>query len=96
MNDRRITNPSKVIRGTLVTLKRFCGKMNCKCVKGYKHEALYISQGIKGKTRMIYVPKNSVRKVIQHVEHYRDIKKILDENSRKNIQKLTEGTFNIV
>ena len=90
---RRVSKLTQVIRGSLVTMKRFCGKMNCKCVKGFKHEALYISQGVKGKTRMIYVPGSSGKKVRQYVEHYHQIKSFLDEHSQINIQKLIEGTF---
>ena len=67
--------------------------MNCKCMKGYKHESLYISQGFKGKTRMIYVPKSSSKKVRQYVEHYHEIKRFLDESSQTNIKKITEGEF---
>ncbi|MBI1871373.1 MAG: hypothetical protein HYS07_09300 [Chlamydiae bacterium] len=82
---------SEVIRGSLVIMKRVCGKKNCKCVKGYRHESLYISQGVKGKTRMIYVPRSSGKKVRQYVEHYHEIKKFLDESSKENIKKLYRG-----
>jgi hypothetical protein len=89
----RISRLTQVIRGSLVSMKRYCGKTNCKCMKGYKHESLYISQGFKGRTRMIYVPRSSVKKVHQYVHHYQEIKKFLNESSQINIQKLMEGTF---
>ena len=81
----------EVIRGSIVTMKRYCGKAGCRCQKGFKHCSLYISQRHAGKTRMIYIPKNSEVSVRRLIDNYRKLKTIMDKMSDMNIQMLTKG-----
>ena len=80
-----------IIRGSVVIMKRHCGKAGCRCQKGFKHESLYISQRHAGKTRMIYVPKSSEKTVRRLISNYRKIKVIMDKISNMNIRRLTKG-----
>ena len=50
-----------LIRGSLVTMIRVCGRKNCRCFKGYKHRSLYLSQSVKGKLKMIYIPNSLLK-----------------------------------
>jgi hypothetical protein len=76
------------VRGSLVTMKRVCGKPNCHCRKGFKHKALYLSQRYKGRTRMVYVPQDMEEKAAEYTKNYREIKQILDKISDINIELL--------
>lgn len=78
------------VRGSLVLMKRACGKPNCRCQKGRKHKAIYLSQSHKGKTRMIYLPQGSQDKAQRYVKNYRKIKGILNSVSDINIRLLTQ------
>ena len=40
------------MRGSLVTMRRTCGKKSCRCARGALHESLYVSQSAGGKTRL--------------------------------------------
>ena len=43
-------------RGAFVSVKRKCGKPNCRCADGEGHPAKYLSIKEQGRTRMVYVP----------------------------------------
>jgi len=77
------------IRGSLVVMNRSCGKLNCRCQKGQKHKAAYLSQSFKGKTRMIYLPQHAAKKAAEHIKNYRKAKGILNILSDINIKLLT-------
>lgn len=80
----------EAIRGSLVIMNRFCGKPNCRCLKGQKHKAIYLSQSFKGKTRMVYIPSHAVEKIAGHIKNYRKARSILNMLSDINIKLLTK------
>ena len=82
---------TEVVHGSVVIVNRSCGKVNCRCQKGFKHSSLYISQRYKGKTRMIYIPKRSEADVRRFVNNYRELKVVMDKISDINIRMLTKG-----
>lgn len=100
MNDRRLLDSRKAalskmpkleesIRGSLVIMNRFCGKPNCRCQKGQKHKAVYLSQSYKGKTRMIYISHHVVKKTAEYIKNYLKTKELLNNLSDINIKLLT-------
>jgi len=82
----------EIIKGSLVIVARVCGKANCRCVKGYKHKSLYLSQSRKGKTIMTYISKRKKKKVIAAVERHRRMLVGINEISEMNIELLIKGT----
>jgi hypothetical protein len=78
------------IRGSLVVMKRSCGKLNCRCQKGQKHKAIYLSQSYNGKTRMFYLTQAAETKAHQYVKNYQKIRSILNSLSDINIRLLTK------
>lgn len=87
---RKIPKPHLSIRGSLVIMKRVCGKPNCHCRKGFKHEAVYLSQRYRGRTRMVYIPQDMEKKVAEYTKNYRKIKELLDKISDINIELLVK------
>jgi len=81
----------KTLRGSIVIVKRSCGKAGCRCQKGQKHRALYVSQSYNGKTRMIYIPQRSEKEARRLVDNYRALKVTLEKVSEINIKMLTRG-----
>ena len=53
-----------VLKGSLLNLKRPCGRGSCRCEKGKLHRQMIISSKKKGKTKFVYVRKED-QKVIQ-------------------------------
>ena len=81
------------IRGSLVIMRRACGKLNCRCQKGQKHKAIYLSQSYNGKTRMFYLPQDAEAKAHQYVKNYQKIRSILNSISDINIKLLTKRQY---
>lgn len=71
----------RFIKGSMVTLRNTCGKENCRCAGGERHESLYLSQSLKGKQRMMTVPGAKRREVEQMVKRYRRIRELIDRVS---------------
>lgn len=88
---RQMPEIEECIRGSLVVMKRRCGKLNCHCQKGQKHKAIYLSQSYNGKTRMFYLPQDAEDKVYQYIKNYQKIKTALNSLSDINIRLVTKG-----
>ena len=56
----RIVHQEPFLCGSLVTMNRVCGKPHCKCTRGERHPALCLSMRVRGKRKMIHIPKCSV------------------------------------
>ena len=82
-----------LIRGSLVTMNRVCGGKNCRCLKGYKHRSLYLSQSFKGKLKMIYIPRDAEETAKEGVFNYRKLKKLLNRLSQIHIARLKRKIF---
>ena len=84
----RKTDP--LIQGCLVVMARVCGGKNCRCLKGYKHRSLYLARSLKGKTRMVYIPKSAEEEIKRGVLNYRKTKLLLGRLSRIHLRHLKQ------
>lgn len=63
---------SRMVRGSLVTHRRRCGKPTCRCADGeLLHESTVLSYSERGRTRVVMVPTGEVAAVRAAVEAYR-------------------------
>lgn len=82
-----------LIRGSLVTMVRVCGGKNCRCLRGYKHRSLYLSQSRNGKLHMLYIPREAEEAAKEGVLNYRKVKKLLNRLSQIHIAHLKRKIF---
>lgn len=62
----------RMIRGSVVTHRRRCGKPNCHCAAGEElHESTVLSYSAAGRTRFVMLPADQVAAVRAAVERYR-------------------------
>ncbi len=54
---KQLQNISSLMQGSISTVKTTCGKVNCKCARGIKHESNILTKKVNGKTKTIYIPK---------------------------------------
>ena len=84
----QLIHQAGVLRGTLLSRRRVCGKPNCRCAKGQLHESLYLVVSEAGRTRQLYVPKDWEAAVRRWVQGYRAAQELLEEISRIHWDKL--------
>ncbi|MBN1556216.1 MAG: hypothetical protein JXA11_15855 [Phycisphaerae bacterium] len=77
-----------LIRGTLLSRKRMCGKPSCRCTRGHPHESLYLVVSESGRTRQLYVPRAWEAAVRQWVRDYQQAKELMEEISRLHWDKI--------
>jgi hypothetical protein len=81
-----------LIRGSLITLKRKCGKSTCACADGAPHTTPALSYSVKGKTRILTLRSVDVPSVRQALNNY---KVASAELEKKALAGLRLTTLNI-
>jgi hypothetical protein len=71
----------RMIRGTVVTQRRRCGKPNCHCADGAHHPSLYLVQSQAGKVRQLCIPKALQHPVREAVGEFQELQRLLHEVS---------------
>ena len=67
-----------LLRGSLVSMARTCGKAGCHCQQGEKHVSLYLAVRLANRRRMIYVPPAMEKTVRGWVENAQEVDHLLD------------------
>ncbi|MHB1473626.1 MAG: DUF6788 family protein [Dermatophilaceae bacterium] len=90
MTSKRARVP-RMLRGSLVTLRRRCGKPNCHCAQGgQRHEAPALSYSEAGRTRVVMLAESDVDAVTAALERYRSAKAELEEQAAAGLAALAE------
>ena len=79
-----------LLRGSLVVMRRKCGKPGCHCQTGEKHPALYLAVRVGKKRTMIYIPPALEDTVRQWVQNGRQVDELLDFVSQQCLEQLLE------
>lgn len=70
--ENRLMQAKKMLASCLISRKVLCGNPSCKCHKGKLHGPYpYLSEKIKGKTRLTYVRKRDLEKIEKKTKEYR-------------------------
>lgn len=77
-----------VARGTVIKLRRLCGKPNCRCVDGQLHESWALSYSLEGRTRMVPLSKEVVPVARLAVKAYRKQAQRLEAQALQGIRRL--------
>lgn len=77
-----------VLRGTLTTFRRRCGKATCRCARGEPHEspALTFTEG--GRTKTLTLSEPEVSEVAAALARYAVAKEALDAAADAGLAKL--------
>ncbi len=83
-----LVKEGKILRASVVEMRRVCGNKNCRCAKGELHKSLYLYQSKKGKSRMLFIPVELEREAKEWVRRNKEIRKLLDRLSEINWEKI--------
>jgi len=81
----------KFLPGSLITLRRRCGKASCHCASGEPHETPALSYSIDGRSRMLTLRPEEVGAVAQAVARYRKAVNDLEAEARAELAVLVEA-----
>lgn len=88
---RRLTAETpRVLPGSLITLRRKCGKAACHCATGALHETPALSYSEAGRTKMLTLRPDEVAAVAQAVRRYRSAVGALEAEAKESLQALRE------
>ena len=86
----QLLHEHEVIRGSVVSMARRCGKAGCRCERGEKHVSLYLSVVIQGKRRMLYIPADLEQEVRARVQAYREVEQLTQAVSEACVGRVLE------
>jgi len=72
---------TRMLRGSLILLKRKCGKKNCRCVEGDPHKTPTLSYSIGGKTHLITLREKDIPEVKAGIRRYQDARNALEKKA---------------
>jgi hypothetical protein len=78
----------RVLPGSLITLRRKCGKPNCRCAAGTPHETPALSYSVDGRTKMLTLRAEEVPAVAAAVARYRKAVTALEAEARAELVEL--------
>lgn len=84
----KIISGDGFIRGTLSVREKVCGKSTCKCMRGEKHVALYLTASKDGEQRQMFVPRSHEATVRKWLQQYRQAEDLLETLSDLHWKKV--------
>lgn len=86
--NRQQADSTEVVRGSLIILRRKCGKPNCRCATGDPHETPALSYSVKGATGILTLRLEDVPAVKAALARYRKSQQALDRQALAGITAL--------
>lgn len=89
---RQVPDVEAMLRGSLQSQSRRCGKEACRCAEGELHGP-YVYLSVRGgpRSRLLYIPAELAEEVGRHVEVTGRIEATLTEISAINLELLARG-----
>ncbi|MGH9059536.1 MAG: DUF6788 family protein [Acidimicrobiales bacterium] len=88
MNPLARRDAPRVLPGSLITLRRKCGKPACHCATGAPHETPALSYSVGGRTKMLTLKPEEVPAVARAVARYRKSVNDLEAEARGELDGL--------
>jgi len=79
-----------VLRGSLICLRRKCGKAHCRCVEGKAHASPALSYSHRGKTKILTLPKALVPQVRAALRRYLQCQTRLERQANAGLRQFAD------
>jgi hypothetical protein len=76
------------LRGSLICLRRKCGKPNCRCAQGQLHASAALSFSLRGKTKILTLPPALAPKVRAALQRYGRNQQRLERQANAGLRRL--------
>ena len=77
-----------MLRGTLTTFRRRCGKPTCRCASGQAHESPAVTVTESGRTKTITLAADEVAEVAAAIERYEAARAELEASATAGLDRL--------
>jgi hypothetical protein len=77
-----------LLRGSLITLRRRCGKHSCRCARGQPHCSPALSFSTQGKTSILTLTPDILQEVRMALQRYRHQQQSLDRQAKAGLRQL--------
>jgi len=84
----KLPSVPSVLRGSLICLRRKCGKPNCHCFQGRPHASPALSYSQHGKTKILTLPPAQVPQVRAALRQYRQNQQRLERQADAGLRQL--------
>ena len=84
------TRSFRVLRGSLYTLRRKCGRPACRCTRGELHETPALSYSLRGSTQLLTLRSQDVPQVKAALKRYRKARRGLNREALSGIRALRQ------
>lgn len=85
----KLIHDSPFVVGSLVKMANTCGKPNCKCTRGEKHESWCLAVRYQGKRKMVHIPHAWETDVFEWVKTYQELWKQMETISQASLERIT-------
>ena len=82
---KQLAQCKPLVAAALCKVNRRCGNPNCKCARGEFHSAHVLTYKVKGKTKVVHVPKEMVEEVRRWVQEHKRVKRLVREISNNSL-----------
>jgi len=87
----KLVHQEPFLCGSLVSLRRVCGKEGCKCKQGELHPGLCVALRAGDKRKMIYVPQALEATVRRWVSTYQEAWQLMEKISQSCLERFLRG-----
>jgi len=82
------TDMALLLRGSVITLRRKCGRSGCHCADGTLHETPALSLNVEGKTRIVTLRAVELSEVKAALARYKQARQKLDKQVQASLAVL--------
>lgn len=86
----QMLNGQGLLHGSVVVRKRLCGKPNCHCVEGERHQALSLTVRFEGRTEQLHIPRHLEATVQRWVEQDHQLRDLIAKLANLHTEKIRE------
>ena len=86
----KLIHYAPLMRATVTVRRVTCGKPGCRCAKGERHPAVYITSRQGGAMRQLFIPREKEEEVRSWVSNYHRVRELLDELSELFWERVTK------
>lgn len=80
---------AEMVRGTVVTHRRRCGKASCRCANGESlHESVVLSYSKANRTKFVMLRSEEIESVLSATARYREAKATLEAQAEAGLAAL--------